>query len=435
MATNDFLPIATGGSANVLTQAQYAALTSILANGFQTGTINSSQVNKVWRQASIMSAVLAQFIADGTGANSVDDGTTATLLANLKNAVQGYGVVQYADATGTDTITASYPNFVTSALADGDPLLLRTAGPNTTTAPTFAPTLGGVLQTSRSIKKWVGGTLISPAVGDIQGVADLVYDSVNLSWILQNQSQLQSTPIIPTITATVAANALTIGVSAQSLSFRSATAGSGAITTITATPTSLVVPASATLGTIAATAARLVILELLNAGVAELAIVNLAGGNQLDETNLISTTAITSGATAANVIYSTTARTSVPYRVVGFIDITEATSGTWATAPSTIQGCGGQALAAMSSLGYGQTWQNVTRTAGTTYYNTTGRPILLSVSSAASGTPFYISVNGVTASYAQSGPSNIGVVTAIIPAGSSYVVTNPIANIVCVELR
>ncbi|RQZ27474.1 hypothetical protein DIE16_31370 [Burkholderia sp. Bp9090] len=38
----------------------------------------------MWRQSSIMSAVLAQFISDRTGQNAVDDGTTATLLANLK---------------------------------------------------------------------------------------------------------------------------------------------------------------------------------------------------------------------------------------------------------------------------------------------------------------------------------------------------------------
>jgi hypothetical protein len=35
----------------------------------------------------------------------------------------------------------------------------------------------------------------------------------------------------------------------------------------------------------------------------------------------------------------------------------------------------------MSSIGYGQTWQNVTgsRTTGTTYYNTTGRPIFVGI--------------------------------------------------------
>lgn len=88
MATNDFLPFATGGSANVLTQAQWAALGALL-NGFQSGIADSKSINKAFRQSSIMSAVLAQFIVDQTGANATDDGTTATLLTNLKKAMPG----------------------------------------------------------------------------------------------------------------------------------------------------------------------------------------------------------------------------------------------------------------------------------------------------------------------------------------------------------
>jgi hypothetical protein len=85
MATNDFLPFATAAGANVLSQSAYAALTAI-ANGYTAGVAQSNALNKTWRQSSIMAAVLAQFIADRTGVNSVDDGTTATLLANLKKA-------------------------------------------------------------------------------------------------------------------------------------------------------------------------------------------------------------------------------------------------------------------------------------------------------------------------------------------------------------
>lgn len=116
MATNDFLPFANGGGANVLTQAQYAALTSLLSGGFSAGVAPSVQLNKVWRQSSIMSAVLAQFIANQTGANSVDDGTTATLLANLIAAVSASvpGVVgqvrnlsmSVTAASATATLTA-----------------------------------------------------------------------------------------------------------------------------------------------------------------------------------------------------------------------------------------------------------------------------------------------------------------------------------------
>lgn len=88
MANNDFLPFAGGAGSNVLTQSAYAALAARTA-GFSAGTAQSPQLNKVWRQSSIMSAVLAQLIVDNTGQDAIDDGTTATLLANLKSAVSG----------------------------------------------------------------------------------------------------------------------------------------------------------------------------------------------------------------------------------------------------------------------------------------------------------------------------------------------------------
>jgi hypothetical protein len=87
MANNNFKPFATAGGANVIAQADYEALAALLT-GFVSGTAQSQQLNKVWRQSSIMAAVLAQFIVDLTGQDAIDDGTTATLLANLKTAVQ-----------------------------------------------------------------------------------------------------------------------------------------------------------------------------------------------------------------------------------------------------------------------------------------------------------------------------------------------------------
>jgi hypothetical protein len=38
----------------------------------------------------------------------------------------------------------------------------------------------------------------------------------------------------------------------------------------------------------------------------------------------------------------------VAYRVVGYVDITEATAGTWATAPTAVQGMGGNAFAGVN---------------------------------------------------------------------------------------
>lgn len=232
---------------------------------------------------------------------------------------------------------------------------------------------------------------------------------------------------IQAISASVASNALTISASALALDFRSTTLGSGAVTTVSGTPANLVISSGSTLGTVNAVASRIVVIALNNAGTIELAAVNISGGNQLDETNLITTTAEggAGAADSANVIYSTTARTSVAYRVIGFIDSTQATAGTWATAPSTIQGVGGQALAALSSIGYGQTWVinggGITRALSTTYYNTTGKPIQVNAQPQATtnGTTQF-TINGVVACQTVAS-ANLGVhVTGIVPPGGSY---------------
>ena len=89
MATNDFLPFAASGGANVESQAAYIADSTILANGFVSGIAPSVKLNKVWRQSSIIAAVIGQLSVDMSGANSTDDGTTATILANLKKLIGG----------------------------------------------------------------------------------------------------------------------------------------------------------------------------------------------------------------------------------------------------------------------------------------------------------------------------------------------------------
>ena len=234
---------------------------------------------------------------------------------------------------------------------------------------------------------------------------------------------LGGTNKIQPITASAASSALTITLSPTVLDFRSATIGDGTVTTVSnSTSISVVVPSTATLGTVSAVQSRLVVLAINNAGTMELAVTNISGGSALDETGVISTTLIAAASNSATLYYSTTARTSVAYRVVGYIQSTQATAGTWATAPSTIQGYGGQAVAAMSSLGYGQTWQNVTgsRVAGTTYYNTTGKPIVLVMLSLNTGN-LHIYVNGVLVCNSYSNTTNSASnLTVIVPTGASY---------------
>ena len=232
---------------------------------------------------------------------------------------------------------------------------------------------------------------------------------------------------IQPISASVAGNALTISASALSLEFRSATLTSGAVSFVEGTPANLVISSGSTLGTVNAVQSRIVVLALNNAGTIELAAVNISGGNDLTETGVISTTAEggAGAADSASVIYSTTARSNVAYRVIGYVESTQATAGTWATAPSTIQGMGGEALAAMSSLGYSQTVQNVagSRALSVVYYNTTGKPIAVSVSHAVNniGNAATLTINGLTSfgasAYVASATSSV---FGIVPPGGSY---------------
>jgi hypothetical protein len=233
---------------------------------------------------------------------------------------------------------------------------------------------------------------------------------------------------IQSLTATVAANALTVTLNPAVLDFRSTTLTSGVpVSRAIPSAISIVVSSGSTLGTVSAVQSRIVVLALDNAGTVELAVVNISGGNDLTETGLISTTAEGGSGTAdsASVIYSNTARTNVAYRVVGYVESTQATAGTWASTPSTVQGYGGQALASMSSLGYSQTWQNLTgsRAVNTTYYNTTGKPISVNILITNIGTTGGIAVNGVTCSYALNVANNNNLVTAIVPVGASYILT------------
>jgi hypothetical protein len=81
---------------------------------------------------------------------------------------------------------------------------------------------------------------------------------------------------------------------------------------------------------------------------------------RLDETNLISPTTISAGATSAATWYSASSvAANSAYRIVGFSDSTQATAGTYATQPSLVQGAGGIAL---SGLRYGSYYESAPQT-------------------------------------------------------------------------
>lgn len=152
-----------------------------------------------------------------------------------------------------------------------------------------------------------------------------------------------------TLTTSVGSSALTIAVKTQAgsdasagdpikIGMRSSTLTSGVYNQRSITGAlSLVISSGSTLGQTSALPARLFIYLLDNAGTVELAV----SQSLYSENNLISTTAEggAGGADSGTVVYSTTARSNVPFRLIGILDNTQSTAGTWASAGTKLRVC------------------------------------------------------------------------------------------------
>lgn len=145
------------------------------------------------------------------------------------------------------------------------------------------------------------------------------------------------------LSASVAGNALTATLASGSrLNFSVA-----GVNTAVTTAGALTVTASSgsTLGTSNAVRSRIWVVALYNGGTPELALINPVSGTNVLALNVAETISTTAegGAGAADspqVFYSTTARSNQAFVVVGYIESTQATAGTWATSPSKTQGFG-----------------------------------------------------------------------------------------------
>lgn len=227
----------------------------------------------------------------------------------------------------------------------------------------------------------------------------------------------------PDIDATVAANAMTITINPGVLAFRSTTLTDGTPTVISLdSAITVVIPDTATLGSTSSEDTYYVVLAINNAGTVEAAVVNLAGHVDLDEDALISTTAIDATADSATVIYSTTARSNVAFRIMGIVKHNQSTAGTYAAAPDLVQSAYGNNYAneiAASS----KTYTSPSRSAATDYVNTTGRRIMVfaQTNSAANATMICL-VDGVEIQDLHTASANNAVFTSsfVVPPGSTY---------------
>lgn len=99
MAKNEFLPFGIAEGANVLSNQEYERLAARF-NGFVSGVAKSKELNTVWRQSSVMSSALAQFIVDSDNKDLLDNGDVASvknrLVAAIKQTISGVGYVTTA---------------------------------------------------------------------------------------------------------------------------------------------------------------------------------------------------------------------------------------------------------------------------------------------------------------------------------------------------
>ncbi|WP_063657811.1 phage tail protein [Candidatus Arsenophonus triatominarum] len=117
MAKNEILPFGIADGANVLLAEEYQKLTA-RNNGFSAGVARSQELNTVWRQASMIAHVVAQFIAETNNSDVLDDGNVdklktgliSALSKNVNNTVPAAtktvaGITKLSSATNSDDET------------------------------------------------------------------------------------------------------------------------------------------------------------------------------------------------------------------------------------------------------------------------------------------------------------------------------------------
>lgn len=143
MAKNEYLPFGTAANANVIPNADYQTLPARVT-GFASGVAKSEQMNSVWRQSSVMSSALGQFIANATGENVLDDGNVTALLAQFESALLSAAPgrlinVQIFTSSGFYTPTPGTKRFISEVQGAG----AGGGGAGSTSSTTYSAGGGG----------------------------------------------------------------------------------------------------------------------------------------------------------------------------------------------------------------------------------------------------------------------------------------------------
>jgi hypothetical protein len=268
--------------------------------------------------------------------------------------IQKSSLITSTGAGSADAITATISSGLT-VLTDKMHVRIEATAANATTAPTFNLTLGSTATGAKTIKKGNAQALIA---GDIAGAGhmlELVFDEGGDCWLLQNgafpvgqsSSSVEADSVQNVgISFSVGSSALTASLKTASggtptssdqvsAALRSSSASTGTFNTRTVSDAlTLTVSSGSTLGHSSAVEGALHWYLIDNAGTLELAVSSKFHGYS----GIVSTTAEggAGAADSATVMYSTAARSSVPFVWFARTADTQTTAGTWAATPTTV---------------------------------------------------------------------------------------------------
>lgn len=358
--TDKLITINDGGAAS----SGGAAGIEIEEDGSPTGYLQTSSDRNSWEFKAPNTAGVATLTPGGSADNVVLAAASATLTNKTIDADQNtISNIENADIKAAAAIAVNKLAAVTAnrALAsDGSGFI--TPSSVTDTELGYLSGVSSAVQTQLNAKvadsdyTAKGDVLIASAASTptVLGVGTngqvLTADSAEttgVKWATPDAILTKSYEISNlTLAASVGASALTISVKTQAgsdptsgdpveVAMRSSTLTSGVYNLRSITSSlSLTISSGSTLGHTSGNVHNIWVYLIDNAGTLELA----ASQTLISENSLISTSAEggAGGADSNSTIYSTTARSSVPVRLVGKMVSTQTTAGTWAAVPTAI---------------------------------------------------------------------------------------------------
>lgn len=456
---------AAAGSATSSSTSASAAASSASSAALSAG---NSTTKATEAAASAAAAAASKDAAAASEANAAGSATTAAMAATNADLSAGYAATSATNSANSATDSAnSASNSEASAAAaasaydDFDRRFLGAKAADPTVDNDGQPLQTGAMYWNtpgNEMRVWSGTAwlTVTPGIPLDGSVSKQKFNQTDVTPFAQSvlddtgadaaKRTLLVDPAIFPISASVANNAMSLTLQPCAITFRSSTPGSGEVNTrVISSPISTTISAGSTGGIASGVPDYIYLLAMDNAGTVELAWLTMSG-TMLNESGLLSTTAEGGAANSRGVPYSTVARSGLPYRVLGYMAVTQATAGMWVTPPSIIVGGGGITTASLGSLGVGQTWtyMSPSRSASVTYTNLTGRPIVLSLGGGVvvAGNAIQVFINGVVTAQSNAAYSNNAwcyVSGVVVPHGATYAIATSagaaIAGLTWYELR